>query len=237
MLAHPSIHIFAIFSTIFLIYLMLSWFLHGAFPQILEKTEDFFSKIKGVMREAANICYDRFKEFPSIYCPYKPEGSMFIMVKLNLSLLEDIDNDMDFCLKLAKEEFVIILPGKTLKLTLDYFGHILGDFRDAINVILNQFALITLELDSRTMWVCRAVAEHLSKDLPYKLSPYDAYITIGSSLATEFILAVLSGPGADILLPRKSYPYYEARAAYEHLQVCHSEVSPHDRWLGSLVSW
>lgn len=34
-------------------------------------------------------------------------------MKLNLSVLEDIDDDMEFCLKLAKEEKVIILPGKT----------------------------------------------------------------------------------------------------------------------------
>lgn len=33
-------------------------------------------------------------------------------VKLNLSLLEDICDDIDFCFKLAKEESVIILPGK-----------------------------------------------------------------------------------------------------------------------------
>lgn len=31
-------------------------------------------------------------------------------VKLDVSLLEDIKDDMDFCLKLAKEESVVILP-------------------------------------------------------------------------------------------------------------------------------
>ncbi|KAI3921206.1 hypothetical protein MKW92_052817 [Papaver armeniacum] len=35
---------------------------------------------------------------------------MFIMVKLDTSLLEDIYDDMDFCIKLAREEKVIILP-------------------------------------------------------------------------------------------------------------------------------
>ena len=33
------------------------------------------------------------------------------MVKLNLSLLEDIKYDIDFSFKLAKEESVIVLPG------------------------------------------------------------------------------------------------------------------------------
>ncbi|KAH7860631.1 hypothetical protein Vadar_015879 [Vaccinium darrowii] len=35
----------------------------------------------------------------------------FIQVKLDLSLLEGINDDMEFCIKLAKEESVIILPG------------------------------------------------------------------------------------------------------------------------------
>uniref|UniRef100_A0A2P2PNA8 Aminotransferase class I/classII domain-containing protein n=1 Tax=Rhizophora mucronata TaxID=61149 RepID=A0A2P2PNA8_RHIMU len=33
------------------------------------------------------------------------------MVKLDLSLLEGINDDIDFCLKLAQEESVLILPG------------------------------------------------------------------------------------------------------------------------------
>ncbi|XP_050248357.1 nicotianamine aminotransferase 1-like [Quercus robur] len=90
-------------------------FIQGAVPQILEKTgEDFFSKVIVILREAAHICYDRIMEIPCITCPYKPEGSMFVMVKLNPSLLEDIIDDMDFCLKLAKEDSVIVLPGVAL---------------------------------------------------------------------------------------------------------------------------
>lgn len=33
-------------------------------------------------------------------------------MKLNLSMLEDISDDIDFCFKLAQEESVIVLPGK-----------------------------------------------------------------------------------------------------------------------------
>ncbi|GLU06380.1 hypothetical protein SLE2022_234200 [Rubroshorea leprosula] len=36
---------------------------------------------------------------------------MFIIVKLNLSMLEGIKDDLEFCLKLAREESVIVLPG------------------------------------------------------------------------------------------------------------------------------
>ncbi|OAY35301.1 nicotianamine aminotransferase 1 [Manihot esculenta] len=87
-------------------------FIQGAIPEILENTKkDFFLKIVNLLREAVDKCYDRIQQNPYITCPMKPEGSMFVMAKLNLSLLEDIKDDMDFCLKLAKEESVIVLPG------------------------------------------------------------------------------------------------------------------------------
>jgi tyrosine aminotransferase len=54
----------------------------GAVPHILEKTsEDFFSKVIDILKEASYICYDRIKENPYITCPNKPEGSMFVMVR------------------------------------------------------------------------------------------------------------------------------------------------------------
>ncbi|KAK2990103.1 hypothetical protein RJ640_028743 [Escallonia rubra] len=84
----------------------------GAVPQILENTaECFFSKTVNLLREAADKCYDGISEIPCITFPNKPEGSMSAMVKLNLALLEGIDDDMDFSFKLAKEESVIVLPG------------------------------------------------------------------------------------------------------------------------------
>ncbi|KAL5861030.1 hypothetical protein ACOSQ4_002326 [Xanthoceras sorbifolium] len=87
-------------------------FTQGAIPQILEKTkEDFFSNIINTIKKDAEICYSKIKEIPCMDCPQKPEGSMSVMVKLHLSLLEDITDDMDFCLKLAKEEAVVVLPG------------------------------------------------------------------------------------------------------------------------------
>ncbi|CAM8958803.1 unnamed protein product [Rhodiola kirilowii] len=90
-------------------------FIQGALPQILEKTtEEFFSKTNDLLRELSDICYDRIQEIPCITCPHKPEGSMFVMAKLDVSLLEDIVDDMDFCLKLSKEESVIAFPGVVL---------------------------------------------------------------------------------------------------------------------------
>ncbi|XP_031389800.1 nicotianamine aminotransferase 1-like isoform X2 [Punica granatum] len=84
----------------------------GAIPRMLENsTDDFFSRIIVLLKHTADMCYDRFEQIPCIICSSKPEGSMFVMVKLNLSMLDGIEDDLDFSLKLAKEESVIVLPG------------------------------------------------------------------------------------------------------------------------------
>lgn len=118
----------------------------GALPEILERTkEDFFSKIVAILKDSASLSYAKVKEIPCLTCPSKPEGSMFLMVmwwktldivlicseimcwryitqcfsfqvKLNLSTLDSIQDDVDFCVKLAKEESVIVLPGKKIKI-------------------------------------------------------------------------------------------------------------------------
>ncbi|PWZ23209.1 Nicotianamine aminotransferase A [Zea mays] len=90
-------------------------FVQGALPHILKNTkEDFFKRIIGLLAETSEICFSGIKDIKCITCPHKPEGSMFVMVKLNLYLLESIHDDIDFCCKLAKEESVILCPGSVL---------------------------------------------------------------------------------------------------------------------------
>ncbi|XP_074276095.1 tyrosine aminotransferase-like [Silene latifolia] len=90
-------------------------FIQGALPEILETTKDeFFSNVNNILRQDADIIYEKLKKIPSISCPNKPQGSMFVMVKLDVSLLDDIEDDTEFCLKVAKEEKVLILPGSAL---------------------------------------------------------------------------------------------------------------------------
>ncbi|PHU04255.1 Tyrosine aminotransferase [Capsicum chinense] len=84
----------------------------GAVPHLLEKTsKDFFSNFNNIVKEAIEAFYTKVQEIPCLICPYKPEGAMCVMIKLNLSFLEGINDDMEFCTKVAHEESVIILPG------------------------------------------------------------------------------------------------------------------------------
>ncbi|KAE8707818.1 putative aminotransferase TAT2 [Hibiscus syriacus] len=87
-------------------------FIQAAVPRIIEETEGvFFQKTINTLKQTSDICWDFIKEIPCITCPHKPQGSMAVMIKLNVSSLEDIGDDIDFCFRLAKEESVIILPG------------------------------------------------------------------------------------------------------------------------------
>lgn len=86
--------------------------IQGAVSSIIENTSDsFFLNINKLLKEAADILYERLKEIPFVACPYKPEGSMFAMVKLNISAFDDVVDDTNFCMKLAKEESIIVFPG------------------------------------------------------------------------------------------------------------------------------
>ncbi|PWA86512.1 tyrosine transaminase family protein [Artemisia annua] len=92
-------------------------FIQAAVPQILKETSDtFFTRTLNILKHSSDLCVKKIEDIPCLTCPTKPQGSMAMMVKLNVSLLKDINNDIDFCFKLAKEESVILLPGLTVGL-------------------------------------------------------------------------------------------------------------------------
>lgn len=76
----------------------------------------------------------------------------------------------------------------------------------------------------------RAIANYLSSDLPYQLSPEDIFLTVGGTQAIDIILPVLARPGANILLPRPGYPQYDSRAACCLLEVRYFDLLPQRGW-------
>lgn len=55
--------------------------IRGQFRKHVEKTpEDFFLRINHILKEGSEICWNRIKKFPCSSVPYKPEGSVFLMV-------------------------------------------------------------------------------------------------------------------------------------------------------------
>nr|KAJ0185955.1 hypothetical protein LSAT_V11C900504310 [Lactuca sativa] len=89
----------------------------AAIPRILnDMKEVFFTRTLSILKNTSDICFRKIQEIPCLTCPEKPQGAMAIMVKLNVSLLKDISDNIDFYFKLAKEESVILLPGLTVGL-------------------------------------------------------------------------------------------------------------------------
>ncbi|KAK1301745.1 S-alkyl-thiohydroximate lyase SUR1 [Acorus calamus] len=66
--------------------------------------------------------------------------------------------------------------------------------------------------------------------IPCDLSPDDVYLTSGCTQAIELVLSVLARPGANILLPRPGFPFYEARTAFSGLEARHFDLLPHKGW-------
>ncbi|XP_078428289.1 tyrosine transaminase family protein [Wolffia australiana] len=90
-------------------------FVQGAVPEIIKNTsKDFFENMVSLLRQTMNMCFDAVNEISCFDCQYKPEGALFMMVKLDWTFLGDINDDVEFCLKLAMEESVIILPGSAV---------------------------------------------------------------------------------------------------------------------------
>ncbi|PHT85108.1 putative aminotransferase TAT2 [Capsicum annuum] len=82
----------------------------------------------------------------------------------------------------------------------------------------------------------RLIAEYLSHDLPHQLSPDEIFLAPGANQAIEVVMSVLARPGANILLSRPGYPFYEARAACSNLEVRHFDLLTEKGWEVDLES-
>ncbi|CAA0396265.1 unnamed protein product [Arabidopsis thaliana] len=86
--------------------------IQAAIPTILEKTpQDFFEKRGIFLKDKVDFGYSKLKNIPTLTCYMKPESCTFLWTKLDPLHFVDIEDDHDFCRKLAKEENLVVLPG------------------------------------------------------------------------------------------------------------------------------
>ena len=82
-----------------------------AIPDMLFKTSpNYFATNNKILQENALFLYEQLLHISGLI-PIKPKGAMYIMVKLDLDVLQAIKNDVDFVQKLLDQEFVFVLPG------------------------------------------------------------------------------------------------------------------------------
>ncbi|KAG7584552.1 Aminotransferase class I/classII [Arabidopsis suecica] len=108
--------------------------IQAALPAILEKADkNFFAKKNKILKHNVDLVCDRLKDIPCVVCPKKPESCTYLLTKLELSLMDNIKDDIDFCVKLAREENLVFLPGDALglknwmRITIGVEAHMLED--------------------------------------------------------------------------------------------------------------
>lgn len=70
----------------------------------------------------------------------------------------------------------------------------------------------------------------MSRDLPYELSVDDVYLTSGCTQAIEIVCSVLARHGANVLLPRPGYLFYEARAVLNGMEARYFDLVAERGW-------
>jgi len=83
----------------------------AAIPPLLKNVKsDYFKNLNRTLSLSANIMYNGFCKIPQLH-PVKPQGAMYMMVEILVDQLEGINNDLEFCQVLLREEAVMGLPG------------------------------------------------------------------------------------------------------------------------------
>jgi tyrosine aminotransferase len=86
--------------------------IQATLPDILHYTPNSeFEKTCEHLRLGSDLSYVRASKIKGLSVPTRPEGSMFMMVKLDIALFDNISSDTEFTLALLREESVLVLPG------------------------------------------------------------------------------------------------------------------------------
>jgi len=85
--------------------------LQAALPAIFTKLDpQFYTTLNATLEKQALLFYQLIGKCVGLK-PIQPQGAMYVMVGVDVSMFRDIEDDRDFVKKLLNEELVYVLPG------------------------------------------------------------------------------------------------------------------------------
>lgn len=95
--------------------------IQGAIPDILLKSpQSFHDDMINTLCENAKVAYEAIDKVPGLV-PYMPDGSMYMMVKIDLDKFPHFETGLQFIMRLMEEESVFCLPGDVSKTIFNSF--------------------------------------------------------------------------------------------------------------------
>lgn len=86
--------------------------MQAALPTILLETHhSFYDHLIDVLKRNAEILFENLKEVKGLK-PFMPQGTMYMMVKIELEEFPCFENGLEFVKKMMEEESVFCLPGE-----------------------------------------------------------------------------------------------------------------------------
>jgi tyrosine aminotransferase len=85
-------------------------------PDLLEDTaKEYYVQVLHQLEDNVSVLKKNLADAPGLRL-IEPQGAMYVMVGLDLEILDDIKDDVDFSTKLVEEESVFVLPGQVFQI-------------------------------------------------------------------------------------------------------------------------
>ncbi|KAJ3272533.1 hypothetical protein HDV01_005484 [Terramyces sp. JEL0728] len=111
--------------------------IQAAIPDILATDEAFNKENMRQLQGNAELCIELLQGCPGITV-VKPEGAMYLMLKIEIEKFKDIVDDVDFVEKLVQEQSVLCLPGKCFQCPEPFVRIVFSPPKDKIHESFNR---------------------------------------------------------------------------------------------------
>ncbi|XP_063529288.1 tyrosine aminotransferase [Cydia strobilella] len=115
-----------------------------ALPAILQLTpQSFFDDVLMFLESQAKLAYEALRRAPGLR-PVMPQGAMYMMIQIKMSLFPQFDNELQFVERLVLEQSVFCLPGKCfeypnyMRIVLTVPEDIMGEACDRITIFCRE---------------------------------------------------------------------------------------------------